>query len=103
MCEFDYEKWYRKYHNDDVIDLRKYFMLQNFDTINKLGIKIKAKKYTRYEFEVLSLEILEYYKDYDMTIEELELVKDLEEKNVLQEEYDKLLRMVENVKEIYEC
>ena len=99
--EFDYEKWSEKYHNEEIIDLKKHFTIEDFNLINKLGIKIKDKIYTEYEFEVLNMDLLAYYKDDDMNEEELEMTKDLEKTGVSREEYNRLIEKVEEINKIY--
>lgn len=99
--EFDYEKWSEKYHNEEIIDLKKHFTIEDFNLINKLGIKIKDKIYTEYEFEVLNMDLLAYYKDDDMNEEELEMTKDLDGTGVSKEEYDKLLCKIEEINKLY--
>ena len=69
--------------------------------INKLGIKIKDKIYTEYEFEVLNMDLLAYYKDDDMNEEELEMTKDLEKTGVSREKYNRLIEKVEEINKIY--
>ena len=64
--EFNFKKWSEQYHNKEVVELKKYFTIENFNTISKLGIKIKDKIYTQYEFEVLSMDILAFFIDDDM-------------------------------------
>ena len=99
--EFNFKKWSEKYHNKEVVELKKYFTIENFNTISKLGIKIKDKIYTQYEFEVLSMDILAFYIDDDMTAEEIEFTKDLKETGVSKEEYDNLLEKIEEINKLY--
>lgn len=98
---FDYEKWSNEYHNEKVIDLKKYFTIEDFNLISKLKVKIKDKIYTKYEFEVLNIELLAYYKDEDSTKEELEFLKDLEKTGVSKEQYNNLLKKVEQIRNLY--
>ena len=68
-------------------------------TIRKLNIEVEEKIYTKYELEVLYLNLLEYYND-DIDEKELELlkplgiIKNLDETEVSREEYNELLEKV---------
>lgn len=68
-------------------------------TIRKLNIEVEEKIYTKYELEVLYLNLLEYYDD-DIDEKELELlkplgiIKNLDETEVSREEYNELLEKV---------
>ena len=95
------EGWREMYMNKEIVDLKKYFNNEEFDLFRKLGIEIKDKIYTEYEFEILDMDILAYYKDDDMTKEELEITKNLEETGVSKEEYEKLLKKMEEINTLY--
>lgn len=99
--DFDYEKWDEKYHNEEVVDLKKHLTEDDIKIIEKLEIKIKDKIYTKYEFEVLHLDLLAYYKDDDISKEELDMVKSLDNTGVSQDEYSKLLDKFENINKFY--
>lgn len=99
--EFDIEKWREKYHNLEIVDLKKYFTIEEFNKLRKLGITIKDKVYTEYEFECLNMDLLAYYKEDGMSEEELEFSKDLEGTGVSREEYNKLLEKVNKINKIH--
>lgn len=97
----DYEelhrKWKEKYFHKELVDLKKYFTDKDFEIISKLGIEIKDKIYTEYEFELLDGEVIDYYKSDDMDEEELKMGKNLEETGVSIEEYNQLLDKIHNI------
>lgn len=101
----DYEelhkKWEEKYFFKEVVDLKKHFTDKEFEILNKLGVEIKDKIYTEYEFELLDGEVIDYYKSDDMDEEELKMGKDLSKTGVSQEDYDKLLNKIHDIKIIY--
>ena len=99
--EFNYEKWSEKYHNKEVVDLKKLLTEDELKVMEKLGIKLKDKIYTEYELEVISMELLAYYKDDDMSKKELEFSKSLDDTGVNKEEYNKLLDKFENINKSY--
>lgn len=99
--DFDYEKWNEKYHNEEVVDLKKHLTEDEINIIEKLGIKLKDKIYTEYELEVLNMDILAYYKSDDMSKEELEMAKSLDNTGVSQDEYNRLLDKLESINKSY--
>jgi hypothetical protein len=101
MERFNYKEWLDTYHNKEIVDLKKHFTEEELNIIRKLGIEIKDKVYTEYEFEILDMDILAYYKYDDMTKEELEITKNLEETGVSKEEYEKLLKKMEEINSLY--
>lgn len=98
---FNTEKWQKKYHEEKIVDLKKHFTAQEFEIMEKLGIKVKNIIYTEYEFELLNMEIFDYYKDEYMSKEELKEVKSLEGTGVTQKQYDDLFQKFEKINEIY--
>lgn len=93
---FDFEKWYKKYSNKEIVDLKKHLSQDNFDIIKKLDIEIKNKIYTEQEFEYLDMDLLAYYIADDMDEEELKESKPLPE-NVSREEYNNLLEKINKI------
>ncbi len=97
--EFDYNKWSDDYHNKKYVNILEFLSREDIEIIKKLNIDVKEKKYTKYELEVLYLELLRYY-DEDIEQEELELIKplgiikNLDETEVSREEYNELLEKI---------
>ena len=75
--------------------------LVNKKILKKLGIKIKNKKYTEYELECLTMDLLAYYDDTEMDLseEEKQFQKSLEDTKVSREEYNILLDKVQSINE----
>ena len=49
--EREYKEWDEKYHNLEIVDVKKHLTLSNRKILKKLGIKEKNKTYTAYELE----------------------------------------------------
>lgn len=98
-----YEKWKEKYYNKKYIEIDKYLTELDFDTLTKLGIRAEKKIYTEHELEVLNMDLLAYYDDpeEDLSEEEKQYQKSLENTNVSREEYNKLLEKINNISKIY--
>lgn len=98
-----YEKWKEKYYNKKYIEIEKYLTEFDFDIITKLGIEIEKKIYTEHEFEVLNMNLLEYYDDpeEDLSEEEKQYQKSLEGTNVSREDYNKVLDKINEINSIY--
>ena len=95
---FNYDKWYKKYHNEEIIDLKKYLDKSDRLTLKKLKIEVKNKILTNFEYDVLKGKVLEYYKDEEeMDALDLELCKPLEGTGVSLEEYNTLLNKFEYI------
>lgn len=96
--EFDYEEWSRKYHEDEIIDIKKYLNREDKKILKKLSIPVKDKVLTNYEYDVLKGYVLEYYRnEEEMTSLELLECKSLDGTGVTREEYNKLLDKFENI------
>ena len=80
----EYKEWDEKYHNLEVIDVKKHLSLSDRRILKKLGIKVKNKIYTEYEFECLTMDLLAFYDDPEMDLseEEKEFQKSLDGTNV---------------------
>ncbi len=96
-----YNEWNNKYHKLEYIDLKSLFDEDELNTLRKLGIEIKNKKYTEYEYELIEME-LGYYMEIDE--EDSDVVKTLEstkknivDKGVTQEEFDKLIKKIDSL------
>ena len=96
------EGWREMYMNKEIVDLKKYFTNEEFDLFRKLGIEIKDKIYTEYEIELINNSLYDYYYSEDMSEDEKNQVKSLEEKGVTREQYNNLLNKIEQINEEYE-
>ncbi|MCR5185775.1 MAG: hypothetical protein K6D97_01485 [Clostridia bacterium] len=97
----EYKEWDEKYHNLEVIDVKKHLSSKDIKILKKLGIKVKNKIYTEYEFECLTMDLLAYYDDPEMDLseEEKEFQKLLDGTNVSREEYNEVLNKVQKINE----
>lgn len=89
------ENWDYKYHNKEIIDIKEELTNNQLETIKKLGIEVKDKIYTEYEYDCLKGELSEYIQDEDDEYE----AKSLEEKNVSKEEFDNLIKKFDEIDE----
>ena len=98
-----YEKWKEKYYNKKYIEIEKYLTEFDFDILTKLGIRAEKKIYTEHKFEVLNMNLLEYYDDpeEDLSEEEKQYQKSLEGTNVSREDYNKVLDRINEINSIY--
>ena len=96
------EGWREMYMNKEIVDLKKYFTNEEFDLFRKLGIEIKNKIYTEYEIELINNSLYDYYYSEDMSEDEKNQVKSLEETGVTREQYNNLLNKIEQINEEYE-
>jgi len=97
----EYNNWDKKYHTLEYIVLYSIFNEEEKATLYKLGIEIKNKKYTEYEYELIQTE-LNYYMDIDE--EDPEVVKSLEstrknieDRGVTQEEFDNIINKIDSL------
>lgn len=97
MENFDYDKWKEKYQNVEIVDLKENLSEAELDTISKLGIKLKDKVYTQYEFDALEMKILDYYIDDELDNEVKEFLKELPSE-VSREEYNRLVEKISEIK-----
>ena len=95
----EYKEWDEKYHNLEVIDVKKHLSLSDRRILKKLGIKVKNKIYT--EFECITMDLLAFYDDPEMDLseEEKEFQKSLDGTNVSREEYNEVLNKVQKINE----
>ena len=100
MAEFNYDEWNERYHNKEIIDIKKHLNDENIEILHRLGIKTYDKIYTEYELEVLEMDLLAYYEDLDeeLSEEEKQYQKSLDGTNVTRERYNSLLKKVEEMK-----
>ena len=101
IIEKQYKDWDKKYHNLEIIDINKYLTLNDKKILERLGIKVKDKIYTEYEYECLRMIFLTYYDDPedDLSEEELKYQKSLDGTGVTREEYNTVLRKLETINE----
>lgn len=92
----DYNKWDYEYHNKQIIDIKKELTDSQLEIIRKLGIEIKDKIYTEYEYECLKLKLLEYMESEDG---EEYPTKSLDGTNVSKEEFNSLIKRVDEINE----
>ena len=100
MDTFDFDEWYNEYSTKEVINIKKELSKKELQLIEKLGIKLKDKIYTEQEFECLNMELLKYYKDDDMSEEELKYSVKLPE-GVTRKEYNDLLDKINEINQKY--
>ena len=100
MAEFNYDEWNERYHNKEIIDIKKHLNDEDIEILHRLGIKTYYKIYTEYELEVLEMDLLAYYEDLDeeLSEEEMQYQKSLDGTNVSRERYNSLLKKVEEMK-----
>lgn len=100
MAEFNYDEWNERYHNKEIIDIKKYLNDEDIEVIHRLGIKTYNKIYTEYELEVLEMDLLAYYEDLneELSGEKMQYQKSLDGTNVTRERYNSLLKKVEEMK-----
>ena len=100
MAEFNYDEWTERYHNKEIIDIKKHLNDEDIEILHRLGIKTYDKIYTEYELEVLEMDLLAYYEDLDeeLSEEEKQYQKSLDGTNVTRERYNSLLKKVEEMK-----
>ena len=100
MAEFNYDELNERYHNKEIIDIKKHLNDEDIEILHRLGIKTYDKIYTEYELEVLEMDLLAYYEDLDeeLSEEEKQYQKSLDGTNVTRERYNSLLKKVEEMK-----
>lgn len=100
MKKFNYDEWNERYHNKEIIDIKKYLNDEDIEVIHRLGIKTYDKIYTEYELEVLEMDLLSYYEDLDeeLSEEEKQYQKSLDGTNVTKERCNSLLKKIEEMK-----
>ncbi len=101
IIDEEYNNWDKKYHTLEYIDLYSIFNEEEKAILSKLGIEIKNKKYTEYEYES-TLRELYYYIEIDE--DDPEVVATLEstrkyisDKDVSQEEFDNLIKKIDSL------
>lgn len=87
--------WDYKYHNKEIIDIKKELTNTQLEIIKKLGIEVKDKIYTEYEYECLKGDLSEYIQNEDNEYE----AKSLDNKNVSKEDFDNLIKRIDEIDE----
>jgi hypothetical protein len=90
-----FEEWKSKHYNEKIVDLKEYLSAYDIRLIKKLKIEIKNKIYTEYEFEILQMELLSYYDDENMSIEERFVQKQL--KGITRKNYNRIVKIFEKI------
>ena len=72
-------------------------IISYIEQLRKLGVVIQDKLYTEHEFELLDNQTIMYYKDDDMTPDELECCEDLESTGVTREQLNNLLEKIHKI------
>lgn len=99
---FNYDEWYKKYHTEEIIDLKKYLTKEDRVILKKLKIEVKNKVLTNYEYDLIKGDVLEYYRnEEEMNALELLECKPLDGTGVSREEYNKVLEKFENISNKY--
>ena len=79
----------KDYFSNECIDIYHFFTKEQLQVLNKLNLKIEDKKYSLYDFDVLEMEIMKYYKDREK----------LKEKAITDKEYEKIIEIFDKIKE----
>ena len=97
----NFYEWQKKYHKKQIIDVRKELTEQELDIMQKLGIEVENKIYTEYEYEVLKMDLIEFYKNDDMEEEDLKKARELV-KGISRNKYNELLKKFDEIDKKYE-
>ena len=94
-----HQEWREKYYNLEIININEYLTQTDKQLLEKLGIKIKDKIYTEFECECLYIDFLKYYDDpeNDLSEDERKYQKSLDGTGVTREEYNAVLKKVEEL------
>ena len=65
MEKFNYNEWKEEYANKGVISLLEYIDLKDVELLEKFGIKIESRVYTKREIDVIEETLSLYEKDED--------------------------------------
>ena len=99
----DLEEVLKDYRTKKVINYSNYFSGYDFEKLKKLGIYIDPDKiYTEEEHELFEMELIEYWDGAERVDGTLEPpMKQLEGTGVTREEYNELLKKMNEVKTQY--
>lgn len=82
-------KFRESYFSDEILDIYHLFTKDQLETIKKLGLEIQNKKYSVYDFDVLEMEIIKFYK----------IQNELKEKNITTDEYMSVVSVFDKISE----
>ena len=82
-------KFREEYFSNEILDIFPFFTKEQIEIIEKLGKKIEQRKYSVYDFDVLEMEIIKFYKEPEK----------LREKNITQEDYMSILAVFDKISE----
>ncbi len=94
--EFDLDKWKEKYRTEEIVNIKEEFTIEELALLKKLGVDLKDKIYTEYEFEILDGEVIKFYYEDEMTDDEKEECIPLPE-GVGREEYNNLVKKISKI------
>ena len=94
--EFDLDKWKEKYRTEEIVNIKEEFTIEELALLKKLGVELKDKVYTEYEFEILDGEVIKFYYEDEMTNDEKEECIPLPE-GVSREEYNNLVEKISKI------
>ena len=99
MISREYEKWSYKYYNIAIFEINKFLRWKDKNILRKLGIRLKNKKYTEFEYDILKQQIYEYYIDNEeseeMIIELKKHIKSYADRGVTDIEFESLIQTIE--------
>lgn len=95
----NYRIWYYQYSNKKIINMYKYFNQEELNLLNKLGIALENKLYTKKEFELMDMHLYNYYEvdEKDNIIENALLL----EKSISKNEYENILNIFNKIAKDY--
>ena len=94
--EFDLDKWKEKYRTEEIVNIKEEFTIEELALLKKLGVELKDKVYTEYEFEILDGEVIKFYYEDEMTDDEKKECIPLPE-GVSREEYNNLVEKISKI------
>lgn len=101
IIDEEYNNWDKKYHTLEYIDLYSIFNEEEKAILSKLGIEIKNKKYTEYEYELIVIELGHYMEINEEDPDVIESLKDtkkyIADKGVSQKEFDKIINKIDSL------
>lgn len=97
----NFDNWQKEYYEKEIVDLTRELNKKDIKILKKLGIKVQNKKYTEHEFEDILIRLGAYYKDENMTPNDLKYVKPLNKTKVTEEEYNYISEKMDNINNKY--
>lgn len=83
-------KFREEYFSNEILDIYHFFTKEQLEIIEKLGLKIENKKYSIYDFDVLEMEFLKFYKEPEK----------LKEKNIDIQDYKDTIAIFDKINDI---